>query len=141
MVRPAAVALAYAAATVYGSWVAVLHDLRSEPFGRDVIPLPASRTVAVGLGGGTAIPAVMSAVAVLAAFRSERDPRWARVCVGIGSTSVVGTLVEAATWGRRAPGPDIGASVVLNLGVSVALVAHGLGSRSRTLRTAAGRGA
>lgn len=127
MRRSAVVAVAYAAAATYGSWVTVRHDLPSEPFGRDVLPIPARRAVALGLGGGTAIPAVMAALVVPAALRADRDTRWARACVGVGSTSVVGTLVEAATWGRRAPGLDVAASVVLNLAASALLVAHGRG--------------
>lgn len=139
MARPAIVALAYAVAATYGSWVTVRHDLPSEPFGREVVPLPARRAVALGLGGGTAIPAAMAALVVPAALRADRDGRWARVCVGVGSTSVVGTLVEAATWGRRAPGPDVAVSVVLNLAASALLVAHGLGHRPRPVRPGTAR--
>ena len=125
MSSPARVALAYAGATAFGSWVAVRHDLHSEPFGRDVVPLPAARTVALGLGAGTAIPAAMALVAVVAAWRAPDDGRAARACVVVGATSVVGTLAEPATWRRRAPGPDVASSAVLNLAASLALVAHG----------------
>ncbi|MFF2269010.1 hypothetical protein ACFVTZ_12105 [Cellulosimicrobium cellulans] len=126
MAGAGAVVLAYAAATALGSWTAVRHDLHSEPFGRDLLPLPAARTVALGLGGGTAIPVTVTALVALAAPRAGRARGWARTCVALGSTSLAGTLVEPAAWGRRAPGAGVRAATALNLGASVLLLGHGL---------------
>lgn len=126
------VAVAYAAATAFGSWVAVRHDLRSEPFGRTTVRLPAARTVPRGLGGGTAIPWPMAVVAAVAAQRATTSTAWARTCTAVGATSLVGTLAEPATWGRRLPGLDVTASALLNVGASVLLIEHG-----RTTRTPA----
>ena len=112
--RLIAAAVAYLAATAYGSAIAARFRIPAEPLGVHV-PVSVGRSLAVGLGAGTAIPWLMAVGAAAAAHASGSDARHARVCSVIGCASFVGTLVEPVTWHRRAWSVSIATTVAANL--------------------------
>jgi hypothetical protein len=120
--------IAFAAAAVLGSVVAIRDQIPGEPFGLRV-PLSVPAGLLAGWGAGVAAPWPMPVAALLAAATARRGHPTVRpgaVCAGIGLGCIVGTLCEPVT---RRPGswsPATGLAIGVNVAAAVALIGTGL---------------
>lgn len=123
----------FSVTAAYGAVVGVREDVPGEPLGWRP-PGKVSTHEIVGLGSGTMAPWPMPVAAVIAALRSRPGTTLpARVCLGIGSVCLVGTVVEPVTWGRRSTSRATTITTALHLLSGTALVLAGrralIGSR------------
>lgn len=121
-------AAAFAAAGLYGSAVAIRHDVAGEPFGV-TIPLTVRAGLLAGWGAGVAAPWPMPvAAAVAAASTRRREGGRARgyLAAGLGFGCIAGTLIEPVTYHRRTWTPAIRTAITLNVVSSAALAAAGM---------------
>lgn len=125
-------ALAFAAATGFGSVVAARADVPGEPLGlRPSFSVPTG--LLVGWGAGVAAPWPLPLTALVAARSAvgglERRPGISRpgvLCVGVGLCCLVGTVVEPVTR-RLADRPtSVRLAVAINVAASVGLIVSGV---------------
>ena len=131
-----AAASVFAGTAAYGAVVGASEEIAGEPFGWR-LPGRVAVQQAWGYGSGTMAPWPMPVAAVLAAVRSGPGSDLpARVCLGIGSLCLVGTVVEPQTWGRRSTSRAATLATALHLLSGTALVLTGrrtvLASRGRS---------
>lgn len=125
----------FSATVAYGAVVGVREDVPGEPLGWRP-PGKVSTHEIVGLGSGTMAPWPMPVAAVIAALRSRPGATLpARVCLGIGSVCLVGTVVEPVTWGRRSTSRATTITTTLHLLSGTALVLTGRRALIETLRS------
>jgi hypothetical protein len=120
-----AAATLFTGTAAYGAVVGAREELAGEPFG---LRLPGRVAVqeAWGYGSGTMAPWPMPVAALVAALRSAPGSDLpARVCLGLGSLCLVGTVVEPQTWGRRSTSPAATLATALHLLSGTALVLTG----------------
>lgn len=126
----------FVATTAFNTGVSLREQhLPDEPFG---VRFPGSvpAHLALGLGSGVAAPWPMPVIATVAAVRARPGETWpARTCAITGAVVLVGTLVEAASWGLRPRSTWARATVPLNLLSGAALFLAG------TLRSGPSAGA
>ena len=119
---------AFAGAAVFGSAVAIRHDVPGEPFGLR-IGLPVRSGLLVGWGAGVAAPWAMPVAALMAAATAGRSRASAApgfICAGLGLGCIAGTLIEPVTYRRRSWGPATRMAIVINVVASAVLTAAGL---------------
>lgn len=119
--------LAFAAATVLGSVVAIRDQLPGQPFGVG-IPLSVSAGLAAGWGAGVAAPWPMPAAAVITATTARHQAPSTRpgaTCAVIGLGCIIGTLIEPVTRRPRSWSPATRLAISVNLATSAALIATG----------------
>jgi hypothetical protein len=119
--------LAFAAAGVLGSVVAVRDQLPGEPLGVS-IPLSVPAGLLVGWGAAVAAPWPMPVAAVMAALtagRREPGMRPGLACAAIGLGCIAGTVVEPVTRRPRSLTPAARLTICVNLAASAALAGAG----------------
>lgn len=118
-------AVLYTASTAYGAAVSLRYHLPSEAAGIHVSGT-VERQLLTALGSGLSAPWPMPLSTLVAALASGSGRRWpGRVAVGVGTLTLLGTVTEPVTLGRRVRTPLVWVSVALNLASAVALVAVG----------------
>ena len=120
-----AAATLFAGTAAYGAVVGAREEIAGEPFGWR-LPGRVARHQAWGYGSGTMAPWPMPVAAVVAAVKAGPESEMpARVCLGIGSVCLTGTVVEPQTWGRRSPSRAATGARTLPLLSGTALVRAG----------------
>jgi hypothetical protein len=122
-----AASLAFAAAAVAGSAVAIRDELPGQPCGISV-PLSVPAGLLAGWGAGVAAPWPMPLAAVIAAARSQRTGPSAltgAVCAGIGMGCVLGTAIEPVTCRPHSWSPATRLAIIFDMSSSAALIVAG----------------
>ena len=115
----------FAGTAAYGAVVGAREEVAGEPFGWR-LPGRVAVHQAWGYGSGTMAPWPMPVAAVIAALRSGPESDLpARVCLGIGSVCLMGTVVEPVTWGLRSTSTATTLTTALHLFSGAALVMAG----------------
>lgn len=119
--------LAFAAASVLGSVVAVRDQLPGEPLGVG-IPLSVPAGLLAGWGAAVAAPWPMPVAAITAAVTARhREPstRPGLACAAIGLGCIAGTLIEPVTRRPRSWTSATRLAIGVNLAASAALTGAG----------------
>ena len=122
-----AASVAFAAAAVLGSAVAIRDELPGEPLGI-IVPLSVPAGLIAGWGAAVAAPWPMPAAALIAAAHAQRAGTCAgsgALCAGIGLGCIAGTLVEPVTRRPRTWSPLTRLAITANIAASAALVVTG----------------
>lgn len=117
-------AMLFAGATVYGSVVAVRHDLPGRPLGVS-LPISVRTAILAGWGAGVAAPWLLP-TAALAASRPGLGPSAGAVCTGVGVTCIAGTLMEPVTYRYGNQAAPVRAAIALNLSTATGLCLSGI---------------
>ena len=111
----------FVASTAWGAAVSVRDDVVGEPLGWRA-PGSVTTHLALGWGSGLSAPWPMVAIAIADAVLPGRGRRAGRWCTALGVAVIAGTVVEPATWGRRARSPLITSAVIANLSAAALLM-------------------
>ncbi len=126
-----AAAACFGAVTAVGAAVSMHEDIPGEPLGLRV-PGRVPVHLAAGLGSGLSAPWPMPVATLLAGLLARPGAMWpGRVCGAVGSATIVGTLVEPVSWGRRSGSHLVKVSVALNLLAGTAMVLAGWRATAR----------